>query len=415
MTRLAFLVPLVFLAGWQSNAPKPAARAARVHAASLVIDTSIAMHLLFRPDFAVEHAGWQYDLPKARHGGVTAVVLMPGPEELFVGDPRLGTAAPAPRGVKVMEFVFRGPDEVKRVLLEIDATHRVVEANRETLELARRADDVERAKRDGKLAFIVGLKAATIDRDLAVLRTYHRLGMRVLALCHGPTLGWVSSSREIPASGGGLDEFGRAVIRECNRIGMLVDVSHASDQSFWDTVETARAPILASHSAARALVDQQRNLTDDMIRAIARSGGVIGVPTVDSFVDAEAARRWEATLDPDAYLAWQLGLRRKYSDPWELMRVIRGPNSGAPPAKRRTYVAPLARMLDHIDYMVKLVGVDHVGIGTDFDGGAGLAGFNNAAEWPNLTLALVERGYSDEAVGKILGGNFLRVFRAVAR
>ena len=267
----------------------------------------------------------------------------------------------------------------------------------------------------GSLLLSSGLKAATIDRDLAVLRTYHRLGMRVLALCHGPSLGWVSSSREIPASGGGLDEFGRQVIRECNRIGMLVDVSHASDQSFWDTVETTRTPILASHSAARALVQQQRNLTDDMIRAVARTGGVIGVPTVDSFVDSEAARRWDATLNPDAYLAWQVGLRKKYPDPWELMRVIRGPDSGAPPARKPSYVAPLARMIDHIDHMVKLVGVDHVGVGTDFDGGAGLAGFNNAAEWPNLTRALIERGYRDEAVGKILGGNFLRLFRAAAQ
>jgi membrane dipeptidase len=401
--------------GGQSRAPAPAVRAARLHAASLVIDTSIAMHLLFRPDFAVEHSGWQYDLPKARRGGVTAAVLMPGPEELFVGDPRLGVTAPPPRGVKVMEFVFRGSDEVKRVLLEIDATNRLVAANPETLLIAREAADLERAKREGKLAFVVGLKAATIDRDLAVLRSYHGLGMRVLALCHGPSLGWVSSSRELPESGGGLDAFGRDVIRECNRIGMLVDVSHASDQSFWDTVEATRAPLLASHSAARALVDQQRNLTDDMIRAIARTGGVIGVPTVDSFVDREAARRWESTLDPDAYLAWQLGLRKKYPDPWELMRALRGPNNGAPPAKPPAYAAPLARMLDHVDYIVKLAGIDHVGIGTDFDGGAGLAGFNNAAEWPNLTLALLERGYSEEAVSKILGGNFLRVFRAVAR
>ena len=137
MTRLAVLIPAFLLAAWQSSSPQPADRAARVHAASLVIDTSIAIHLLFRPDFAGEHAGWQYDLPKARRGGVTAAVLMPGPEELFVGDPRLGTAAPAPRGVKVMEFVFRGPDEVKRVLLEIEATHRVVEANPQTLLIAR--------------------------------------------------------------------------------------------------------------------------------------------------------------------------------------------------------------------------------------------------------------------------------------
>ena len=415
MTRLSILIPVLLLAVSQSSPPKPSDRAARVHAASLVIDTSIAIHLLFRPDFAVEHTNWQYDLPKARRGGVTAAVLMPGPEELFVGDPRVGLTAPPPRGVKIMEFVFRGPDEVKRVLLEIDATHRVVEANPQTLQIARSAADLEQAKRNGKLAFILGLKAATIDRDLAVLRTYHRLGMRVLALCHGPSLGWVSSSLELPASGGGLDEFGRQVIRECNRIGMIVDVSHASDQSFWDTVETTRTPILASHSAARALVQQQRNLTDDMIRALARTGGVIGVPAVDGFVDSKLAHRWEETVDPDAFLAWQLGLRKKYPDPWQLMHVIRGPNSGEPPARKQAYLAPVARLIDHIDHIVKLVGIDHVGIGTDFDGGAGLAGFNNAAEWPNLTQALIERGYSDEAVGKILGGNFLRLFRAVAQ
>src|SRR5262245_42876270 len=184
MARLSVLIAVFLLVLAQSSAPQSPDRSARVHAASLVIDTSIAIHLLFRPDFAVEHAGWQYDLPKARRGGVTAAVLMPGPEELFVGDPRLGTAAPAPRGVKVMEFVFRGPDEVTRVLLEIDATHRVVDLKPQTLQIARRASDLEQAKRDGKLAFILGLKAATIDRDLAVLRTYHRLGMRVLALCH---------------------------------------------------------------------------------------------------------------------------------------------------------------------------------------------------------------------------------------
>jgi membrane dipeptidase len=414
MPRAAMLLPVLLLLAGFEKAPDAAGRAARLHAASLVIDTSIAVHLLFRPDFATEHAGWQYDLPKARRGGVTAAVLMPGTEELFVADPRLGTSAPAPRGAKVMEFVFRGPDEVKRVLLEIDAAHRLVEANPRALAIARRAADLEAAKRDGQLAFILGLKAATIDRDLGVLRTYHRLGMRVLALCHGPSLGWVSSSREIPAGGGGLDAFGREVVRECNRIGMVIDVSHAADASFWDTVASTKAPILASHSGARALVDQQRNLTDDMIRAVAKSGGVIGVPTVDSFVDVGAARRWATDFDPDAYLRSHLALRAKYKDAWELMRALRSPGVGRGPAKPEVHATPLARMLDQIDYMVKLVGVDHVGIGTDFDGGAGLAGFDNAAEFPNVTRSLVERGYSDEAVGKILGGNFLRLFRAVA-
>jgi len=165
----------------------------------------------------------------------------------------------------------------------------------------------------------------------------------------------------------------------------------------------------------RALVDQQRNLTDDMIRAVARAGGVVGVPTVDSFVDAEAARRWTGRFDPDAHLRAQLALRAAHRDPGELMRALRDAAAATRSRGERTPATPLAKVLDTIDYMVRLVGVDHVAIGTDFDGGAGVAGFNHAGEFPNLTRGLVERGYSDEAVLRILGGNFVRLFRAVAR
>ena len=253
------------LAGGVKPAPGVSQKALRLHQEAIVIDAYSAAQFYYRPDFGTGTPGGKYDLPKARRGGVTGANFGVGAEELFVGDPRLGLVDPPPRGVNVIDAFFKGPDIVKRILWELDALYETVRQHSSQMLVARNAADIRRAKAEGKFAVIVGTNHGWFDSDLAVLRSYHRLGLRVLALSHGDWLGWASSDREQPA-----------VVEECNRLGVVVDLSHASRETFRDTLAVTREPVLASHSGCHSLSPIQRNLTDDQLRALARNGGGCG-------------------------------------------------------------------------------------------------------------------------------------------
>ena len=241
-----------------------------VHREAIVIDTYGSLYL---EDF--------------RRGQVDVIVHGIGVEELFVSDAREGIIDPPQKGKNIIENLFDGPEVVKRVLQRVDQVLQSVRQHPDTVELALRSADVKRIVRAGKIAVIPMLNVGWIDNDLAVLRMYHRMGVRVFALTHIAAFSWVDSSGELnPKSG--LDDFGREVVRECNRIGMLVDVSHASDQAFWDTIRTSSRPVIATHSGCRALCRVQRNLTDEMLRALAENGGVVGIFTVPSYLDTKA-------------------------------------------------------------------------------------------------------------------------------
>ena len=244
---------------------------AQLHRDAIVIDTYGKLYL---EDF--------------QKGHVDAIVHGIGVEEIFRCDAREGIIDPPEVGKNICDNLFEGPDVVKRVLQRVDEIlQQSVRRHPDSVELALRSSDVKRIAGAGKIAVIPMLNAGWIDNDLAVLRMYHRMGIRVFALTHIAAFDWVDSSGELNPKPG-LSDFGREVVRECNRIGMMVDISHASDQAFWDTIRTSSRPIIATHSGCRALCYVQRNLTDEMLRALADNGGVVRIFTVPSYLDTKA-------------------------------------------------------------------------------------------------------------------------------
>lgn len=254
------------------------------------------------------------------------------------------------------------------------------------MEIATTADDVRRIKSHGKLAALMGIEGGhIIDNDLENLSMFYNLGVRYMTLTHACSLSWADSATDEPAANG-LSEFGKSVVREMNRLGMIVDISHVSDKAFWDAMSVSKAPVIASHSNARALCDHPRNMTDEMIRAVKEKNGLIGVTFLQGYVDPERKNVYKSALN--WYWFWN-------------------------PKQPGT---PLSKLVDHIDHIVKIAGIDHVGIGSDFDGAPFfLDGLKNVDDFPNLTFLLLKRGYSEEDIKKILGGNFLRVMKDVQK
>jgi membrane dipeptidase len=266
----------------------------------------------------------------------------------------------------------------ERALAMIDALGAQAKEHDDRLELAASAADVRRIAAAGKIAALMGLEGGhAIENDLEALRMFHARGVRYMTLTWSNTNDWADSSGDAPRHGG-LTDFGREVVREMNRLGMLVDISHVSDETFWDAIETTSKPVIASHSSARALVDVPRNMTDDMLRAVGKNGGVVMVNFGGPF------------LDPS-----KVGMKRIL---WDMATHL-GPSP-----------VPLARLLDQIDHVASVAGHDHVGLGSDFDGTFFLPeGASDVSGFPAITAGLAERGWSDEDLQKLLGENALRV------
>jgi membrane dipeptidase len=249
-----------------------------------------------------------------------------------------------------------------------------------------------------------------IGKDLALVEYFYDRGVRYITLCHGGDNDICDSSfeRRNPEDDG-LTEFGKQVVAECNRLGILVDISHASDKSFFDVLQVTKAPVIASHSSVRAICDHPRNLTDEMLKVLAENGGVIQICFVSSFVKTpEPNPEREAAM---AQLKEEYGSRSDITDEetrkkWREKYMAIGEKF---PEERAT----IKDIVDHIDYVVELIGVDYVGIGTDFDGGGGVDGCDDVSDMPNITEELVRRDYSEEDIRKIWGGNLMRVFREV--
>jgi len=358
-------------------------------------------------------------------GGMNAVVLGAGAlaEEIEVQNVGSYVYQPPNPGVAAFRTVFPGHSVVKRMLWEFDAVFETVARHPKTLEIALDADAISESKKRGKLALILGLDSGVeIDDDLRVLRSYYRLGARKLALVHQAPAAWADSCTGILDDGDlGLSAFGKEVVRECNRLGILVDVSHVSDQTFWETIETSQKPIIASHSGARAITDVSRNLTDPMLKALAKNGGMVGVGAylnLTQVKDLDATGYYERRFQVANHLA------HKYSDPFRLASALRQPleqeqarkELGQPASQRvdtsLNFSGDIASLvtdtMNHIDHIVQLIGEDSVGVGTDVD--MRLPGYESL--FRELTKSLLKRGYRKEAIQKILGGNFVRVFRA---
>lgn len=299
------------------------------------------------------------------------------------------------------------PAELKsgwaRVQLEqIDLARRVIAQYPEALQLALSADDVERAHRRGRIASLLGLEGGqVIENQLGLLRAFYDLGARYLTLTHGSTLDWADSATD-EARHGGLTRFGEEVVREMNRLGLLVDLSHVSAETMQDALRVAQAPVIFSHSSARAVCDVPRNVPDEVLRALPRNGGVVMITFVNSFVSAEAAR---VTLP-----AWQ-----------EYRRRSAGVEDGA--ERERLYQeifgrlevprATVGTVADHVEHVRRVAGIDHVGLGGDYDGNdTWPVGLEDVSGYPRLFAELVRRGWSDADLRQLAGGNVLRVMRA---
>ncbi len=299
----------------------------------------------------------------------------------------------------------------------IDSVYEQAARHPDRMMMAFSVADIERAHKERKLAALMGIEGGhSIENDMHLLRDYYRLGVRYMTLSWSNTNEWADSSGDINDSKvqhhNGLTDFGKQVVLEMNRLGMMVDISHVADKTFWDTIATTKAPVIASHSSARALTNAPRNMTDDMLRAVARNGGVVQVNFFSGFVDqkyhdAMAAQDKEQSAAIQKYLD-SFKAQGKQASFVDVDRLEREWTAKIPRP-------PLKSLIDHIDHIAKVAGVDHVGLGSDFDGvsGATPLGIDSAADLPRIAQALLDRGYSADDIRKILGGNILRVFRQV--
>jgi membrane dipeptidase len=305
----------------------------------------------------------------------------------------------------------------KRTFDLIDAVYEQAARHPDRMMMAYSVADIERAHRQKKLAALMGIEGGhSIENDMRLLRDYYRLGVRYMTLTWSNTNEWGDSSGDIDdpkvQHHNGLTDFGKQVVVEMNRLGMIVDISHVSDKTFWDAIAVTKAPVIASHSSARALVDAPRNMTDDMLRAVAKNGGVVDVNFYSAFDDQTFRNAERAQEDAEKKAA------NDYME--QLKSEGKTPTYLDEDKIEREYMAKIPRppfkvLIDHIDHIAKVAGVDHVGLGSDFDGvsGATPQGMDSAADLPKITQGLLDRGYSAEDIRKILGGNFLRVFTQV--
>jgi membrane dipeptidase len=302
----------------------------------------------------------------------------------------------------------------RRTLDMIDSVYRAVERHPNDLMFATSAADIRRAKRENKIAALMGIEGGhAIENSLPTLREFYRLGVRYMTLTWNNTNDWADAGRG-EKKHNGLSEFGKEVVREMNRLGMLVDVSHVSDKTMSDALEVSTAPIIASHSSARALSNVPRNIPDDLLQRIAKKNGVVQVNFYSVFVDAATVSPQSA--ERDARLkAQQDAINEKYKNDPERLAEEGDKLEAANPLPP----LPISKLIDHIDHIVKVAGIDHVGLGADFDGANDMPeGAQDVSMLPNITYELLKRGYSEQDIRKILGENFLRVFadaEAVAR
>jgi membrane dipeptidase len=299
----------------------------------------------------------------------------------------------------------------------IDSVYVQAEWHQDRMMMAYTVADIERAHQQHKLAALMGIEGGhSIENDIHLLRDYYRLGVRYMTLSWSNTNEWADSSGDINdpkiQHHNGLTDFGKQVVVEMNRLGMIVDISHVADKTFFDVIAVSKAPVIASHSSARALVNAPRNMTDDMLRAVAKNGGVVQVNFFSGFLDEDYRKAMEAQAkDQAAAIQKYVDSLKAEGKPVNYIEINRIDREWMAKIPR----PPFHALIDHIDHIAKVAGVDHVGLGSDFDGvsGATPQGMDSAADLPKITQALLDRGYSADDIKKILGGNLLRVFRQV--
>jgi membrane dipeptidase len=362
-----------------------------LHFRSLVVDThDDTTQRLLDPkfDLGTRHPDGSIDIPRMREGGLDAIFF-----SIYI-----------PGSVK-------GPVAVQRALEQIEAVRRQITLHPKDVALATTAAEIRSAFGAHKIAVLIGVEGGhMINNDLANVDNFASLGVRYMTLTHMVNTDWADSSTD-KAAHNGLTEFGKQVVMEMNRVGMMVDVSHIADKTFYDVLATSKAPVIASHSSCRALDDAPRNMTDDMIKALAAKGGVMQINYHVGFLSQEFRDAEKAA--PDLGKAIEAESKKRCGDQ-EACQLIEADKI------LREYVeqgklprVDWTKIIDHIDHAVKLVGADHVGLGSDFDGADMPYGMEDVTHLPQITNALLDKGYSESDITKILGGNTLRLMQEV--
>ncbi len=364
-----------------------AERARKLHFSSIVLDTHDDTTQRFFSktfDIAKRNSDGSIDIPRMKEGGMNAIFF-----SIWI-DGRI-----------------MGPPAIQKALDQIDAVHENVRRNSKDMMFCRTADDVRRAHAQGKIAALIGVEGGhMIGNDIRMVRIFGDLGVRYMTLSHFYNDEWADSSTDKPAHNG-LSDYGKEIVREMNRRGIMVDISHVSDKTFYDALEVSKAPLIASHSSCRALCNHVRDMSDDMIKALAAKGGVIQINYEMSFID-------QAYKDASDKLSGGVvavidQLKKECSDDEACMGKKMNEMQQKAVAEGKLPHVSWERIIDHIDHAVKLVGADHVGLGSDFDGASMPEGMEDASKLPKITEALMRKGYKDDDIRKILGGNLLRV------
>ena len=369
-------------------------RAKQLHDRAIVIDShdDTTQRLVSDNTFKIDarNPNGNIDIPRMRDGGLDALFF----------------------SIWVPSEVT-GPPAVKKALDQIDAVREAARLHPNDLLLATTAADIRRAAAEHKIAALMGMEGGhMIDDDMRLLRDYAALGVRYLTLTHFKNNNWADSSTDRPAHNG-LTAFGKDVVRELNRLGVMVDISHVADKTFYDALAVTTTPVIASHSSCRAIANHPRNMTDDMLRALAKNGGVVMINYHAGFLSEEFR---VASEKKSGNVVTKLSAMSKKCGGNEACTTLE--------SERIDHEAMMSgelpkvsweKIIEHIDHAVKVAGADHVGLGSDFDGATMPLGMEDASKLPNITDALLKKGYAEADVEKILGGNILRVMEQVER
>jgi membrane dipeptidase len=376
-----------------SSADDVAERARKLHFSSIVLDThDDTTQRFFSKDYDLgkRNPDGHVDIPRMREGGMNGIFF-----SIWI-DGRI-----------------MGPAAVQKALDQIDAVHQNVQKYSKDMVLCLTAEDVRRAHAQGKIAALIGVEGGhMIGNDIRVLRVFGDLGVRYMTLSHFYNDEWADSSTDKPVHNG-LTEFGKDIVREMNRQGIMVDISHVSDKTFYDALEVSKAPLIASHSSCRALCNHVRDMSDDMIKALAAKGGVIQINYERSFLDQAYKDAYDKTVG-GVVSSFDQESKLCGDDTECLMRKIKERTDRLTAEGKLPHVS-WEKIIEHIDHVVKLVGPDHVGLGSDFDGADMPDGMEDCSKLPKITEVLLRKGYSEDDIRKILGGNTLRVMEQAER
>lgn len=396
---LVILILFTFIVKNRAAKESPDKNVALIHKKALTVDThcDTPMNLLdstFNVGIKNKPPQSRVDFPRMKEGGLDAMFFA-----AFTGQ--------KPRTPENIQEAYKTANEM------IDAIHLACTKYSHMAQVALNSNDAARLEKEGKCAIYIGMENGfPIGTDISRVSEFYKRGVRYITLCHSYNNDICDSSTDKKgAEHKGLSAFGKEVVQEMNQVGMIIDVSHISDKAFYDVIGTSKAPVIASHSSVRSIAKHQRNMSDDMIRALAKNGGVIQICLLDDYIK-----------DPDTTSVYYQKRKEFYSNyearsaslteeqKKELRREWRSLSEKYP-----KQLPTVADYVDHIDHVKKLVGIDFVGIGSDFDGGGGVDGCADVSEFPNITAEMLRRGYTEEEIIKVWGGNFFRVFARVEK